>query len=194
MLDRASQVDPVRLLERAHNGDAEAVGELLQRYRPYLSLLARLNADRQLQGKLDDSDLVQDTCLSAHRDFAQFRGATEPEFTGWLRKIMAHTAANLARDHRRQRRDVRLERQMYNLLNESSALMERAARRIRFLPESQRRSPRTRRAAGHMRSPSFRPTTAKCSSCGNWRASHWPKWRRRWAARQIRYKSSGLAA
>ena len=93
---------------------------------PTCRSLARLKADRLLQAKLDDSDLVQDTCLSAHRDFAQFRGATEHEFTAWLREIMAHTAANLARDHRRQRRDVRLERQLYDLLNQSSQMMERA--------------------------------------------------------------------
>jgi RNA polymerase sigma-70 factor, ECF subfamily len=98
----------------------------LQLYRPYLLLLARLKANRLLQAKLDDSDLVQDTCLSAHRDFANFRGATEPEFTAWLREIMAHTAANLVRDHRRQRRDVRLERQMYDVLNQSSQMLERA--------------------------------------------------------------------
>jgi RNA polymerase sigma-70 factor (ECF subfamily) len=102
----------VRLLERARGGDAQALGKLLDSYRPYLSLLARLKSDRQLRAKVDDSDLVQDVCLSAHRDFAQFRGETEPELTAWLREIMAHAAANLGRDHRRQRRDVTLERRL----------------------------------------------------------------------------------
>jgi RNA polymerase sigma-70 factor (ECF subfamily) len=124
--DESRQAEPQKLLECARRGDERALGELLQLYRPYLSLLARLKTDRQLQAKLDDSDLVQDTCLSAHRDFAQFRGATEPEFTAWLREIMAHVAVNLSRDHRRQRRDVRLERQLHHLLNQSSILMERA--------------------------------------------------------------------
>jgi RNA polymerase sigma-70 factor (ECF subfamily) len=75
---------------------------------------------------LSNSDLVQDTCLSAHRDFDAFRGTTEPEFTAWLREIMAHVCANHTRDHRRQRRDVRLERQFYALFNQSSAVLERA--------------------------------------------------------------------
>jgi RNA polymerase sigma-70 factor (ECF subfamily) len=124
--DRLSHNDPVRLLERARGGDAPALGELLDAYRPYLSLLARLKTDRQLRAKVDDSDLVQDVCLAAHRDFAHFRGVTEPELTAWLREIMAHATANLARDHRRQRRDVKLERRLYNLLNQSSQMLERA--------------------------------------------------------------------
>jgi RNA polymerase sigma-70 factor, ECF subfamily len=132
--DKHCQCDPQRLLARARAGEAEALGELLQYYRPYLSLLARLKADRQLKSKFDDSDLVQDTCLWAHRDFNQFRGTSEPEFTAWLRQIMAHTAANLARDHRRQRRDVRVERRLHDVLNQSSAMLERALVKIDASP------------------------------------------------------------
>jgi RNA polymerase sigma-70 factor (ECF subfamily) len=124
--DSTLEPDPRQLLQRAREGDYQALGELLEVYRPYLSLLARLKSDKCLQPKLGDSDLVQDTCLSAHRDFGQFRGATELEFTAWLREIMAHAAANLARDHRRQRRDVKLERRLYNLLDQSSQMLERA--------------------------------------------------------------------
>ena len=39
---------------------------------------------------------------------------------------MAHATANIVRDHHRQRRDVRLERRLYNLLNQSSQTLERA--------------------------------------------------------------------
>jgi RNA polymerase sigma-70 factor (ECF subfamily) len=120
------QSDPEPLLLRAHGGDDQALGELLVYYRPYLALLARLKADRQLQAKFDDSDLVQETCLSAHRDFMQFRGNTEQEFTAWLRQIMAHTAANLTRDHRRQRRDARVEERLHDVLNQSSEMINRA--------------------------------------------------------------------
>ncbi len=126
MVDKSGQMNPHRLLQQARRGDVQALGDLLASYRPYLSLLARLKSPSRLISKLSDSDLVQDVCLSAHRDFAQFRGVTEPEFTAWLREIMAHVAANLVRDHHRQRRDVRLERRLHNLLNQSSQLMERA--------------------------------------------------------------------
>ena len=126
MPDPTSQFDPERLLQHARKGHESAFAELIGRYRPYLALLARLRIDRMSRGRLDHSDLVQDTCLSAHRDFAQFRGTTEKEFATWLRQIMAHVAVNHARDHRRQRRDVRLERQLHNRLNQSSQLLERA--------------------------------------------------------------------
>ncbi len=134
MSDESHPCAPERLLDRARSGDDRALGELLMYYRPYLSLLARLKADRQLQAKFDDSDLVQDTCLCAHRDFSQFRGTTEPELTAWLREIMAHTAANLARDHRRQRRDVRVEQRLHDLLNQSSEMIDRALVKIESSP------------------------------------------------------------
>ena len=76
MVDESRQADQHYLLQRAGGVIVRRWGELLQQYRPYHSLLARLMADRQLQSKLSDSDLVQDTCLSAYRDFAQFRHQT----------------------------------------------------------------------------------------------------------------------
>lgn len=126
MANESLHADPSSLLKRARQGDEQALGDLLQAYRPYLSLLARLKTDRILQSKLSDSDLVQETSLAAHRDFARFRGATEPELTVWLREIMAHVAANVARDYRRHRRDVHLERQLSDHWNQSSRILERA--------------------------------------------------------------------
>ena len=76
MVDESRQADLHCLRQRARGGDSQALGELLQQDRPYHSLLARLMEDRQLQSKLSDSDLVQDTCLSAYCDFAQFRHQT----------------------------------------------------------------------------------------------------------------------
>ncbi|MGH7140903.1 MAG: hypothetical protein ACREHD_34670, partial [Pirellulales bacterium] len=55
------------LLTRARLGDGNALGALLEFYRSYLALLARLSIDRRLQGKADASDLVQETFLQAGR-------------------------------------------------------------------------------------------------------------------------------
>jgi RNA polymerase sigma-70 factor (ECF subfamily) len=96
-------------------------------YHDYLALLARVQIGRRLQGKVDASDLVQETFLKAHRDFVRFRGSTEAEWVSWLREILG---CNLAHQVRRycgtQRRNVRLERQLMNELNASSRLMDRA--------------------------------------------------------------------
>jgi len=117
--------EPEELLERARKGERESLGRLLESYRNYLMLLARLQIDRRLQGKVDTSDVVQDTFLAAHRDFGQFRGSTEQEFLAWLRQVLVYRLANLMRRFfGTQRRDVRLERQMDDELDRSSQMAQ----------------------------------------------------------------------
>src|SRR5262245_44437783 len=115
------------LLASARRGDTPALGRLLERYRRYLGLLARLEVDRRLQGKLDPSDLVQEAFLEAHRDFAQFRGATEAELLAWLRQVLVRNLANQVRRYLGTRgRDVRLERELSAAVEESSAALGKA--------------------------------------------------------------------
>jgi RNA polymerase sigma-70 factor, ECF subfamily len=110
-----------RLLAMARAGDGSAVGELLECYRNYLLLLARYQIGRQLQGKVDASDMVQETFLEAHHNFGRFRGHTEAELAGWLRRILACVLANLVgRYCGTQSRDVRLEQQLAEELDRSS--------------------------------------------------------------------------
>ena len=112
-MNNCAPPDPDELLGQARRGDADALGRLLDLYRRYLRLLARLQIDRRLQGKVDASDLVQETFLEAHQEFAEFRGNTEAEIVGWLRKIMASKVANVVRRYyRTQQRDVRLEHEL----------------------------------------------------------------------------------
>ena len=56
----------------------------LERFRSYLRLLARLHLESCLQGKLDPSDVVQETLLKAHEKIDQFRGGSDAELAGWL--------------------------------------------------------------------------------------------------------------
>ncbi len=117
--------DPEKLLRLAQAGDGPALGRLLELYHDYLALLARLQIGRRLQAKVDASDVVQETFLKAHRDFAQFRGASEAEWVSWLRQILA---GNLAHQVRRycgtQRRNLRLERDLVDELDESSRVLD----------------------------------------------------------------------
>jgi RNA polymerase sigma-70 factor (ECF subfamily) len=114
-------LDPEELLEQARAGSGQALGQLLQLYRNYLAILARMQLGRRLQGKVDDSDLIQETFLEAHRHFEQFRGTGEAELVSWLRQILAGVLANLLRRYYgTRRRDVRLERELAGELDESS--------------------------------------------------------------------------
>ncbi len=125
MSEKAAAV-PETLLDQARAGDGQALGQLLESYRAYLTLLARVQIGRRLQGKVDAADVVQDAFLSAYRDFGQFRGASEGEFRGWLRQILAYVLANLVRYYQgTQRRDVRLERQLTVELDQSSHALDR---------------------------------------------------------------------
>ena len=125
-MSEVDDLDAVGLLHRARAGDVLALGRLLESYRAYLGVLARVQIGRRLQGKADPSDLVQETFLGASRDFPQFRGTTEAEFQAWLRQILASLLANLVRHyHGTQRRDVRLERQLAVELDQSSHALDR---------------------------------------------------------------------
>jgi RNA polymerase sigma-70 factor (ECF subfamily) len=117
--------DPELLLRQARTKDGAALGRLLELYRGYLALLARVQIGRRLQGKIDPADLVQETFLEAHRHFALFQGRTEAELVCWLREILAGRLAKLVRHYLgTQRRDVRLERQLAGELEQSSRLLD----------------------------------------------------------------------
>jgi RNA polymerase sigma-70 factor (ECF subfamily) len=60
----------------------------LDRFRPYLTLLARVHVGRLLQGKVDPDDVVQETYLVAVAAADRFRGTGEAELTAWLREIL----------------------------------------------------------------------------------------------------------
>src|SRR3954452_11190663 len=94
-LESAREVE--ELLALARGGDDVALGQALERFRSYLTVLARVQIGRRLQGKADCGDLVQETFLEAARAFANFRGTTEAELTSWLREILAGCLAHLIR-------------------------------------------------------------------------------------------------
>jgi RNA polymerase sigma-70 factor (ECF subfamily) len=100
MMDDSSRSAEVRrLVLRARDGDADAVGELLEAYRGYLRRLTHQRLAAPLQRRLDASDVVQQTFLDAHRNFAGFAGASEGEWLAWLRTILHANIANAVRDN-----------------------------------------------------------------------------------------------
>lgn len=113
------------LIDRARRGEDSAAARLLPAYREYLKLLARVQIRRRLQGKVDASDLVQETLLDAHRQLGHFKGNTEAELIAWLRKILAGQVAMMVRRYfGAEARDVRLERGIAAQVDRSSHALE----------------------------------------------------------------------
>lgn len=83
----------------------------LATYEPYLRLIARnYMAIVGLVG-VEPNDLVQETLTRAHQSRAQFRGQSDAEFTGWLRKILRnHLQDLLRRQENRGAFDLQLNR------------------------------------------------------------------------------------
>ncbi len=95
-----SDNDSPAALLAARQGSKEALGQLLERYRNYLLLVAEQELDPALRGKAGASDLVQETFLEAQRDFAGFAGASEQELLAWLRHLLRNNLVNFARRYR----------------------------------------------------------------------------------------------
>jgi RNA polymerase sigma-70 factor (ECF subfamily) len=96
----------------------------LEQYRPYLHLLARLELEPRLQGKVDLSGVVQQTLLEAHRDLDQLRGRTEDQLRAWLRRALANNLTDDIRKAGATIRDVGRERSLQEALDESSWQLE----------------------------------------------------------------------
>ena len=112
-----------RVIQLAREGRQEALSDLLETHRNYLRLLAASCLHREMRGKTDPSDVVQETLLKVHEKFHQFRGTTEAEWMAWLRRILVHQLADIRRGFQRQRRHVAREQSLENLVDRSSAML-----------------------------------------------------------------------
>jgi RNA polymerase sigma-70 factor (ECF subfamily) len=90
---------PAQLLERALQGDREALGQLLDAERSDLHRLAERQLEGRIAVRVDASDIIQQTFLEAHRSFPQFAGQDLRELGAWLKGILDHKVASAIRDH-----------------------------------------------------------------------------------------------
>jgi len=139
----------------------DALEGSLKEYRDYLRLLVHAQIGPSLRGKLDASDLVQQTLLKAYERRDQFRGQTEAELASWLRRILARNLADAVRQFHSGTRNARLERSLEAALDGSSSRLQawlaadhsspiqaaqrnehlvRLAAAVTALPEEQRRA------------------------------------------------------
>jgi RNA polymerase sigma-70 factor (ECF subfamily) len=95
------------LLDQAGQGDRQALGHLLERFRADLHGFVRLRLDAALRGRLDPSDVVQETQLELVRRLDDFLRRRPMPFRLWVRRTAHQRLLNLRRDHRlRARRSV----------------------------------------------------------------------------------------
>jgi len=128
---------PLLLISRARSGDRDALGELLGLYRNYLRILAAAQVGESLRGRVEPSDIVQETFLEAATGFASFRGTSEAELCAWLRRILVHNIADEAKHHRRQGRDVDRQVSLDQALARSSFCLHEALATNFSSPSSQ---------------------------------------------------------
>jgi RNA polymerase sigma-70 factor (ECF subfamily) len=87
------------LLKRAGQGDQQAVGDLFFRHRDRLRRMVQLRMDRRLQGRLDASDVLQESYLEFARSLSHYLQNPELPFFLWLRCLTGRKLQALHRRH-----------------------------------------------------------------------------------------------
>jgi RNA polymerase sigma-70 factor, ECF subfamily len=87
------------LLNRAANGDRQALSQLFDLYRSRLKKMVRLRLNRRLQGRVDDSDILQDAYLEAARRLPDYLRNPRAPFFLWLRRITGDKLLEVHRTH-----------------------------------------------------------------------------------------------
>jgi RNA polymerase sigma-70 factor (ECF subfamily) len=96
MSDDAGEV--ADLVQRAAAGDERALEELFARYRDRLKRMVHLRLSRRLQGRVDDSDVLQESYLEIARKLPEYLSNPRAPFFLWVRHV---TGLKLAEVHRR---------------------------------------------------------------------------------------------
>ena len=94
------------LLLQARDGDEAAVNDLMERHRKALRRMVALRMDRQISGRVDASDIVQDVLVEANRRLSDFIDDGKMPFHLWLRQLAKDRLIDMHRRHHAQRRNV----------------------------------------------------------------------------------------
>ncbi len=93
----SSEVSP-DLMQRAAAGDQQACVDLFALFHDRLKRMVRLRLSRRLQGRVDESDVLQEANLEVSQKLAEYLSAPILPFFLWLRHM---TGLKLAEVHRR---------------------------------------------------------------------------------------------
>jgi RNA polymerase sigma-70 factor (ECF subfamily) len=91
--------DTRELLQQLRRGDPQARERLFNRHRDYLRQVIELRMDRKLRGRVDASDVVQETLLEATRRLDDYLQREAMPFRLWLRLTAQERLLVLRRRH-----------------------------------------------------------------------------------------------
>jgi RNA polymerase sigma-70 factor (ECF subfamily) len=118
--DRTDSTWQHRLKEEGEHALAEA----FEHFRPRLRRMVDLRMDARLAGRLDASDIVQETYLDAAKQLRPYLERPEVSVFVWLRRLAWERMVSLSRRHlKAQKRDIHRE---LSLPEESSILLARS--------------------------------------------------------------------
>lgn len=98
-MSRHNEEDTDQLIRRAADGDRSAADDLLVRHRQRLKYMVTVRLDRRLAGRVDPSDVVQETLIDAARRLDTYLHERPMPFYPWLRGLAWNRMIDLHRRH-----------------------------------------------------------------------------------------------
>src|SRR5262245_13847559 len=87
------------LVRRAADGEEAALAELFDRHRGRLRQMVRIRLDRRLQGRVDPSDVLQETYIDLAQKLPEYAHKPALPFFLWLRLVTAERLLRVHRQH-----------------------------------------------------------------------------------------------
>ncbi len=107
-------IDDLNLLRHAREGNDDAFNEVLIKHRDRLKRMVALRMNQRLQGRVDASDVIQETFVEAARALDGYLDDPKISVFLWLRKLAGEKLIQAHRQHlATQKRDANREQPIY---------------------------------------------------------------------------------
>jgi RNA polymerase sigma-70 factor (ECF subfamily) len=94
-----NSAETARLIGQARAGDPAALNELFARHRERLRRMVEMRLDRRLQGRVDASDVIQESFLDAARKLDDYLHEPKLPLFLWLRLVVGERLLKVHRQH-----------------------------------------------------------------------------------------------
>ena len=83
---RPDSADTLRLLDEASEGNAAALGRLLERHAERIRASVESRLDQRVRSRLDPSDVIQNTCLAVAKRIDEYLASRPMPFRLWVQR------------------------------------------------------------------------------------------------------------